>query len=150
VAVGGAGTFAVLDAVTGRIVWTRQLLGGDTAGGLTGSPGFDGRALYVPSAGTPAGVLGLSPSDGSVLWRDASARPVYSSPAVGLGVLVYGEGALAGDPDQGAVVAVSTIDGHELWRFETGVGVVASPAMVGEAVYAADLRGRLMAFRPAG
>jgi outer membrane protein assembly factor BamB len=151
VAVGGsAGTFAVLDATTGAVEWSREVVSGGAGGGLAGSPGFDGRALYVPSAGTPGGLLALAPGDGSVLWRDTSPRPVYSSPAVGLGVLVYGEGGAAGDPGDGAVVAVSTIDGHELWRYETGAPVVASPAMVGEAVFAADGRGRLTAFRPAG
>ena len=149
VAVGGqAGTFAVLDALTGAVVWTRDLVAGSAGGGLNGSAGFDGRALYLPSAGSPSGLLALDPDSGSVLWQATSARPVYSSPAVGLGVLVYGEGALQGDPPGGAVVALSTVDGRPLWRAQTGAAVLASPIVVGEAVYAADLGGRLFAFRP--
>jgi eukaryotic-like serine/threonine-protein kinase len=147
-AAGQAGTFAVLDAANGAVAWTRELVSGSAAHGLVGSPGFDGRALYVPSAGSPSGIFALGPDDGSTLWQAPSARPVYSSPAVGLGVLVYGEGALYGDLPEGAVVAISSVDGHQLWRVETGAAVVASPAVVGEAVYAADRRGHLMAFRP--
>lgn len=149
VAAGGqSGTFAVLDAATGATAWTRDLVGGSLAHGLAGSPGFDGRALYVPSAGSPSGVFALDPGDGSTLWTAPSSRPVYSSPAVGLGVLVYGEGALRGDLAEGAVTAISTVDGHQLWRVETGAAVSASPALVGEAVYVADRRGQVMAFRP--
>jgi len=151
VAIGGqAGTFAVLEATTGAVAWSRDLVAGSAGHGLVGSAGFDGRSLYVPSAGEPSGVLALSPEDGAVRWKVSSGRPVYSSPAVGLGVLVYGEGALDGDLPEGAVVAISTVDGSELWRMETGAAVVASPAVVGEAVYAADRRGHLMAFRPGG
>ena len=62
--------------------------------------------------------------------------------------MVFGEGAPGGDP-AGALLAVSTRDGHEIWRFPTGIGVVASPAIVGDSVYGADLKGRLLAFRPA-
>jgi outer membrane protein assembly factor BamB len=149
VAIGGqAGTFAVLDAATGAVAWSRDLVAGSAAHGLVGSAGFDGHSLYVPSAGAPGGVLALSPDDGAVRWRVSSTRPVYSSPAIGLGVLVYGEGALDGDRPEGALVAISTAGGSELWRMETGAAVVASPAVVGEAVYAADRRGHLMAFRP--
>ncbi len=149
VAVGGlAGTFAVFDAATGSVDWSRDL--GDASGAglaLTGSPGFDGRYLYVPAGGSLSGILALGPDDGSVAWRHPSARQVLSSPAVGQDVVVYGEGSAA-DGTGGALVAVSARDGHELWRQETGAGVVASAAMVGDTVYGADLQGKVLAFRP--
>ena len=148
VAVGGTeGSFGVFEAASGIPVWTRQLVSGSPLHGLAGSPAFDGLAIYVPSAGSPGGLLAVNPDTGAIRWRDESPVPVFSSPAVGLGVVVYGEGSAFG-AGRGAMVAVSNADGSELWRFPTDAAVVASPALAGEAVYVADRSGRLMAFRP--
>jgi outer membrane protein assembly factor BamB len=145
-AVGLEGRFTVVAAATGSGAWSRQLGNGMAGDSVTGSPASDGRLLFVPSAGTPGGVQALAREDGKAAWSHDTLRPVFSSPAVGKDVVVFGEGA-PGDP-AGALLAVSALDGHELWRFDAGAAVVASPAIVGDAVYAADLKGRMIVFRP--
>ena len=142
------GRFAVLAAASGAPVWSRLLSNPGPASSVSGSAAFDGRLLFVPSAGTPAGLQAVRPGDGAAIWRHDTPLPVLSSPAVGRDVVVFGDG--AADPaTAGALVAVASGDGHLVWSFDTGAGVVASPAIVGEAVYAADLGGHLLAFRPA-
>jgi outer membrane protein assembly factor BamB len=151
VAVGGlAGTFAVFDAATGSVVWSRDLASASPGLQLTGSPGFDGRNLYVPLAGSSGGMLALAPDTGLPVWSHPSARPVLTSPAIGKDVVVYGEGAATSAGAGGAVVALSARDGHELWRQETVAPVVASLVLAGNAVYAAGGQGQVLAFRPAG
>ena len=131
------GGLAALDPASGAVVWARNL-----PGPASGSPAFDGQSLYLPLAG----LVALNPSGGTLRWRSESSRSVLSSPAVGNGVVVYGEGSRG--QAGGAIVALATDDGHQLWRYETGAPVVASPVIVGDTVYAADLSGRLFAFRP--
>ena len=149
VAAGGPeGRFTVVSAATGSIVWSRLLFSSGPADSPSASPGSDGLLLFVPSAGMPGGIQAVGRDDGRAVWSHATQRPVSSSPAVGKDIVVFGEGASGGDP-AGALAAVSAGDGHEVWRFETGAGVVASPAIVGDAVFGADLKGRVLAFSPA-
>jgi eukaryotic-like serine/threonine-protein kinase len=147
-AAGPEGRLTVVAAATGSDLWSRLLFEGGPADSISGSPGSDGKLLFVPSAGTPNGVEAVAREDGQAVWSHHSEQPVFSSPAVGRDVVVFGEGAPGGDP-AGALLAVSALDGHEVWRFPAGVGVVASPAIVGDSVYGADVKGRLFAFRPA-
>jgi eukaryotic-like serine/threonine-protein kinase len=146
-AAGPEGRFTVVAAATGSDVWSRLLFNGGPADSISGSPGSDGRLLFVPSAGTPSGVQAVGRDDGQAVWSYQSQQPVFSSPAVGKDVVVFGEGPSGGDP-AGSLLAVSTRDGHEVWRFAAGVGVVASPAIVGDSVFGADAKGRVFAFRP--
>jgi outer membrane protein assembly factor BamB len=147
-AAGPDGRFTVVSAASGANVWSRVLFNGGPGDFLSASPGSDGRLLFVPASGTPSGIQAVGRDDGQAAWSHPTQRPVLSSPAVGKDVVVFGEGASGGAP-AGAWVAVSAGDGHEVWRFEAGVGVVASPAIVGDALYGADLKGRVLAFRPA-
>jgi hypothetical protein len=87
---------ALLDAAGGRPIWSRTIVNGSAVHGLVGSPAHDGTRLYVPSASPPDGTFALSPADGHVLWQTAAAEPVYSSPAVGTGVVAVGTGAVFG------------------------------------------------------
>ena len=149
VGVGGAsGLFALFDAATGRLRWSRQVAVGSRGDGVAGSAGSDGDALFIPSAGTPAGIVALSAFDGHTIWEYRTAEPVFASPAVGAGILVVGTGSRFGSPARGTLVALSTRDGRLLWSVETGAAGLSSPAIVGESVYAADRTGVLSAFRP--
>ena len=146
-AAGPEGRLTVVAAATGSEGWSRVLFKAGPADSISGSPGSDGQRLFIPSAGTPIGLQAVGRDDGHKIWSYQSQQPVFSSPAVGKDVVVFGEGAPGGAPG-GALLAVSALDGHEVWRFSAGVGVMASPAIVGDSVFGADLRGRLLAFRP--
>jgi outer membrane protein assembly factor BamB len=142
------GTFALIDAVNRTVVWSHALVRGSAVHGLIASPAFDGTALYVGSASPPTGVFALRPSDGTVMWRHDTEQPVYSAPAVGNGVVVFGAGAVFGDLKSGSVLALSGEDGHVLWSYNTGSAVRSGPAIAGDLLVVGDSGGDVMAFRP--
>ena len=149
VAVGSvAGVFKLFDAALGTVIWSRDLVVGSAVHGLIASPAFDGTSLYVPSASPPTGIFALSPGDGAVRWRSTTDQPVYSSPAVGNGVLVFGTGAVFGDSRVGSIVALSGSDGRVLWTYDAHSAVFSSPAIAGAMVVVGDSNGDLLAFRP--
>lgn len=150
VAVGSnAGAFKVLDAATGSVVWSRDLVNGSAVHGLLASPAYDGTNLYVPSAGVPVGVFALAAADGRTIWTYDSGLPVYSAPAVGQGVLIFGIGDVFGNPNTGGVVALSSRDGSVLWLTDFHSAVFSGPAISGNTVFVGDSRGDLIAYRPA-
>jgi outer membrane protein assembly factor BamB len=150
VAVGSvAGVFKALDATTGAIIWSEDLVSGSPVHGLTASPGYDGSRLFVGSASPPEGMFALAPSDGAVTWRHQTDQPVYSSPAVGSGVVLFGTGAVFGDVKAGSIVALSSSDGQVLWMYDTHSAVRSSPAIAGRLVVVGDANGDVFAFRPA-
>ncbi len=149
IAVGSnGGVFKVLDASTGSVIWSRDLVSGSAVHGLLASPAYDGNNFYVMSAGTPVGVFALAAGDGKTQWTFDTGLPVYSAPAVGAGVMVFGTGDVFGDPNAGAVVALSTRDGSTLWRHDLGSAVFSGPAISGDTVLIGDSRGDVIAFRP--
>jgi outer membrane protein assembly factor BamB len=150
VAVGSvAGVFKALDAANGAVIWSDDLVSGSPVHGLTASPGYDGTRLFVGSASAPFGMFALTPSDGAVTWRHQIDQPVYSAPAVGNDVVLFGTGPVFGDIKTGAIVALSSADGQVLWTYDTHSAVRSSPAIAGRLVVAGDANGDLFAFRPA-
>jgi outer membrane protein assembly factor BamB len=150
IAVGSnAGVFKVLDADSGAVVWSRDLVNGSAVHGLLASPGYDGTYFYVPSAGTPSGVYALSVTDGKTAWTNHAGLPVYSAPAIGNGVVVFGTGDVFGDPNQGGMMALSSMDGTVLWTHDLHSAVFSGPSISGNTVLVGDSRGDLIAYRPA-
>jgi outer membrane protein assembly factor BamB len=150
VAVGSdAGVFKVLDAATGSVVWSRDIVNGSAVHGLLASPGYDGTHFYVASAGDPSGMFALSAADGRTLWTSPSGSPIYSAPAVGNGVVVFGTGDVFGDPNTGRMEALSIRDGTVLWTHDLHSAVFSGPAISGDMVLVGDSRGDVIAFRPA-
>ena len=150
IAVGSnAGVFKVLDAESGAVVWSRDLVNGSAVHGLLASPAFDGTNFYVPSAGMPVGVFALAAADGKTRWMYDSGLPVYSTPAVGQGVLMFGIGDVFGNPNIGGVVALSSRDGSVLWLTDMHSAVFSGPAISGDTVLVGNSRGDLIAYRPA-
>jgi outer membrane protein assembly factor BamB len=96
----------------------------------------------------PTGVFALAPEDGAIRWRQGTDQPVYSSPAAGNGVLVFGTGAVFGDVHVGSIVALSSLDGGVLWTYDAHSSVFSSPAIAGTMVVVGDSNGDLFAFRP--
>ena len=150
IAVGSnAGVFKVLDAVSGAVVWSRDLVNGSAVHGLLASPAYDGSNFYVPSAGIPVGVFAVGAGDGKTRWMYDSGLPVYSAPAVGQGVLIVGIGDVFGNPNIGGVVALSSRDGSVLWLTDMHSAVFSGPAISGNTVLIGNSRGDLIAYRPA-
>lgn len=149
VAVGSnAGVFKVLDAATGAQVWSRDVVTGSAVHGLLASPAYDGTNFYVPSAGTPVGMFALRATDGKTQWSYDSGAPIYSAPAVGRGVVVFGIGDVFGDPNVGGVVALSTSDGSVLWIADFHSAVFSAPSIAGDTLLIGNSRGDLVAYRP--
>ncbi len=149
VAVGSnAGVFKLIDATTGAVIWSRDLVSGSAVHGLLASPGYDGTNFYVPSAGTPVGIFALGVADGKTEWTYDSGLPVYSAPAIGNGVLVFGIGDVFGDPNSGGVVALSSRDGSVLWIADFHSAAFSAPAMSGDMVVIGNSRGDVIAYRP--
>jgi len=150
IAVGSdGGLFDLLDAATGAVIWSRFLVKGSAVHGLIASPAFDGAAFYVPSASSPTGMFALDPATGAIQWEQITPLPVYSAPAVGSRVLIFGTGDLFGDPKAGSLVALSTTDGSIVWSYDAHRSIFSSPAIAGTTVLVGDTRGDLIAFRPA-
>jgi polyvinyl alcohol dehydrogenase (cytochrome) len=142
------GTFALLDGVSGTVLWSHPLVAGSAVRGLIASPAFDGAALYVGSASPPTGVFALKPSDGAVMWRHDTDQPVYSAPAAGSGVVVFGTGAAFGDLKSGAILALSVSDGRVVWSYDTRSAVRSGPAIAGDLLVVGDSAGDVITFRP--
>ena len=90
----------------------------------------------------------MKPADGGELWRHETELPVYSAPAVGNGVVVFGTGEVLGDARAGSVIALSTADGHVLFSFDAHSAVRSGPAVAGQLVVFGDAAGDLFALRP--
>ncbi|MEA2628185.1 MAG: hypothetical protein QOJ10_645 [Chloroflexota bacterium] len=149
VAVGAvAGVFKLLDAAKGTVIWSRDLVDGSAVHGLIASPAYDGSSIYVPSASPPTGIFALVPGNGAVRWQRGIDQPIYSSPAAGNGVLMFGTGAVFGDVHVGSIVALSSRDGEVLWTYDVHSAVFSAPAIVGTTVVIGDSNGDLFAFRP--
>jgi polyvinyl alcohol dehydrogenase (cytochrome) len=148
VAVGSdGGLFEMLDAATGDVIWSRFLVAGSAVHGLIASPAFDGSEFYVPSASSPTGMFALDPATGAIQWERLT-DPVYSAPAVGAHVLVFGTGDVFGDAHRGGLIALSTTDGAVLWTFDTHQSVFSAPSIAGTKVVVGDSAGSVLAFRP--
>jgi polyvinyl alcohol dehydrogenase (cytochrome) len=142
------GMFAVLDAATGAVIWSRELVRGSPVHGLIASPAYDGTSLFVGSASLPMEMFALRPADGTTAWRHDFFQPIYSAPAVGKGVLIFGTGAVFGDLNTGSMVALASSDGHLVWGYDMHSAVRSGPALAGDVVVVGDYWGDVMAFRP--
>jgi polyvinyl alcohol dehydrogenase (cytochrome) len=140
------GMFAVLDAKSGHVIWSRELVAGSAVHGLFASA-YDG-TLYAVSASAPTGVFAIDPANGSTRWEHATDLPVYSAPAIGSGVVVFGTGNVFGDSSTGSLLVLSATDGRTLWSYNTHSAVRGGPALAGDLVVVGDYAGQVMAFRP--
>jgi len=138
----------MLDAATGAAVWTRFVVPGSAVHGLIASPAFDGTAVYVPSASPPTGMNALDPATGEYFWQQLTDLPIYSAPAAGADVVVFGTGDVFGDPGAGKMLALSTRDGSVVWSYDMKSSVVSAPAISGDDVLVGDTAGALTAFGP--
>jgi outer membrane protein assembly factor BamB len=82
-ALGGNGDLTALDAASGKIIWTMNVLqkfgGSNITWGISESPLVVGEKLLVNPGGPGASVVALNKKDGSLIWKSQSDRAGYSS-----------------------------------------------------------------------
>jgi outer membrane protein assembly factor BamB len=82
-ALGGDGDLSALDARTGKLLWTKNILkefgGSNITWGTSESPLVLGNKLLVNPGGPNASIVALNKADGSVIWKSQSDRAGYSS-----------------------------------------------------------------------
>ena len=82
-ALGGDGDLSALDAKTGRVIWTMNVLkkfgGENITWGISESPLVVGDKVLVNPGGPGASIVALNKKDGSLIWKSQSDRAGYSS-----------------------------------------------------------------------
>ena len=77
-ALGGNGDLSALDARTGKIVWSKNVLkefgGSNITWGISESPLVLGNKVLVNAGGPGASIVALNKADGSVIWKSQSDR----------------------------------------------------------------------------
>jgi outer membrane protein assembly factor BamB len=83
-ALGGNGDLSVLEAHTGKIIWTKNVLsqfgGENITWGISESPLVLGNKVLVNAGGPGASIVALNKADGSLIWKSQSDTAGYSSP----------------------------------------------------------------------
>lgn len=127
-ALGGAGDLSALDARTGKVVWSKNILkefgGSNITWGISESPLVLGNKVLVNAGARDASMVALNKADGSVIWKSQSDEPGYSSaiPAEINGVtqVVFFTARRA--------VGLDSKDGRLLWDYERPANNVANAA----------------------
>jgi outer membrane protein assembly factor BamB len=82
-ALGGNGDLSALDARTGKLIWSKNILkefgGSNIQWGISESPLIVGNKLLVNPGGPGASIVALNKADGSVIWKSQSDEAGYSS-----------------------------------------------------------------------
>ena len=143
-----------LYASNGTERWTATLLEETVFSGITSSPKVAFDHAYVGTfneSGGPGEVVAVWVSNGTIAWRHATGSVHFSSPAVANGTVYVGvmgryntTTQITFDPPYG-VLALDAATGGEVWFFETGGPVAASPAIAGSLVLAPSKDGFLYA-----
>ncbi len=85
-AFGASGDLAALDAGTGKVIWSVNVLnkfgGSNIQWGLSESPLVLADRVLVNAGGRGASIVALKKTDGSLIWKSQSDEPGYSSAVV--------------------------------------------------------------------
>lgn len=80
---GGNGDLSAVEARTGRLVWTMNVLqkfgGSNITWGISESPLVVGEKILVNPGGPGASIVALNKKDGSLIWKSQSDKAGYSS-----------------------------------------------------------------------
>lgn len=109
------------------------LLGGP----LMGAAAIDELVYVADMYGT---AFGISPDDGSIVWRRDLQDPVWSSPAVADDRIFIGH-------SSGKLSALRASDGKLLWQFDAKEVIRSSPIIMGSVVVVGGMSGSLFSLR---
>jgi outer membrane protein assembly factor BamB len=137
-ALGGNGDLSAMDAKSGRVIWTMNVLdkfgGSNITWGISESPLVIGEKILVNPGGPGASIVALNKKDGSLIWKSQSDRSGYSS-AIPVKV---------GDMTQVVffthqrAIGLDLKDGKLLWEYDraaNNVANVATPVVRGNRVF---------------
>jgi outer membrane protein assembly factor BamB len=127
-ALGGNGDLSALDARTGKILWSKNVLrefgGQNIQWGISESPLVLGNKVLVNAGGRGASIVAFNKTDGSVIWKSQSDEPGYSSgmplDVNGLTQVVFFTASRA--------LGLDSKDGRLLWEYERPANNVANVA----------------------
>jgi outer membrane protein assembly factor BamB len=143
-AFGSSGDMSVLDAASGKPIWTVNVLnkfgGSNITWGLSESPLVLSDRILINAGGRGASIVALSKKDGSVLWRNLNDEPGYSSAVLhevgGIREAIFFTGVRA--------LGVAVDDGRLLWSYDrvaNGTANVATPLVRGNRVFLSSAYG---------
>lgn len=137
-ALGGNGDLSCLDAGTGRIIWTMNMLekfGGENPNwGISESPLVIGEKVLVNAGGRGASIIALNKKNGELIWKSQNDPAGYSS---GIPVQIGSTTQVVFFTEQRAV-GLDLKDGKLLWdypRAANRTANVATPIAFGNRVF---------------
>jgi len=137
-ALGGSGDLTALDARSGKIVWSKNVLkefgGSNITWGISESPLVLGNKVLVNAGGPGASIVALNKADGSLIWKSQSDKAGYSS---AIPVEINGTTQVVFFTGQRAV-GLDAKDGRLLWEYgkpSNRVANVATPIARGNRVF---------------
>ena len=137
-ALGGNGDLSALDASTGKLIWSKNVLrefgGSNIQWGISESPLVLGNKVLVNAGGPGASIVALNKTDGSVIWKSQSDEPGYSS---AIPVEINGTTQVVFFTAQRAV-GLDSRDGRLLWEYgkpSNNVANVATPIVRGNRIF---------------
>ena len=130
-----------VELLTGLTVWETKV----TEALVTATPALFNGSLYFATEDGP--FYSLDCTSGDIRWE--APGQCHGSAGIADGVIFYGKfGSIP--PDSSAVIALSIVDGSELWRFNTlgsvMGGLQSSPSITDGIMYYACTDGNLYAF----
>jgi outer membrane protein assembly factor BamB len=137
-ALGGSGDLSCLDARSGKIVWTKNVLkefgGSNIQWGISESPLVMGDKVMVNAGGRNASIVALNKDNGAVIWKSQSDEAGYSS---AIPLQVNGGTQVVFFTAQRAL-GLDANDGKLLWEYgkpANNVANVATPIARGNRVF---------------
>ena len=125
---GGAGDLSAIDARSGKLIWTMNVLqkfgGSNITWGISESPLVLGEKVLVNPGGPGASVVALNKKDGALVWKSQSDRAGYSS---AIPVEVGGKTQVVFFTHT-RVVGLDLGDGKLLWEYPRAANDVANAA----------------------
>lgn len=137
-ALGGSGDLSCLEADTGRVVWTMNVLrkfgGSNNQWGISESPLVIGEKVLINAGGPGASIVALNKKDGSLIWKSQSDAAGYSS---GMPVQIGNTTQVVFFTHERAL-GLDLTDGKLLWEYPrpaNDVANVATPIVRGNRVF---------------